>query len=298
MSIQALRELLNRLAPAATAVTALSALVEARATGTELDAELVGRIDDLLGALGAQRGVLDGVQPAEARQLAAELAINARFDGLMKENRAGWTHTDPDLLRAAGTVSSGFVQPLSRAIVPALEGLADRLASPGAAILDIGVGVAGLAIAMARHWPAVRIVGIDPWVPSLAIARDHVAAADLGDRIELREQRGEDLDDEGCFDFAWVPTNFISDRAMPRLLERTLRALRPGGWMLVSGVNPTLDPPLLALWRLRTALMGNGNMLAPTLEAQMRDAKIGDVQLLPSPPGSFLMLIAGRRPVA
>jgi predicted O-methyltransferase YrrM len=69
-------------------------------------------------------------------------------------------------------------------------GLAERLRSAGAALLDVEWGVARSAIALAQMWPELRIVGIDPWEPSLRLARENVDQADLGGRIELRQQGG------------------------------------------------------------------------------------------------------------
>ena len=60
-------------------------------------------------------------------------------------------------------------------IAPKLDGLAARLEAPGAAFLDVGVGVGLLGVEMARLWPNLRIVGIDVWPPSLALARQNVA---------------------------------------------------------------------------------------------------------------------------
>ncbi len=69
----------------------------------------------------------------------------------------------------------------------------------------MGVGVAGLSIAMSRLWPTLRVVGVDPWAPSLVLAREKVRAAALTDRIELRHQAAEDLTDVDSYDLAWIP---------------------------------------------------------------------------------------------
>ena len=129
------------------------------------------------------------------------------------------------VLQAAGDISAGFAQGLTRNVAPALEGLSERLARPGATFLDVGVGVASLAIAMARLCPELRIVGVDPWQPSLRLARENVDRAGLGDRIELREQGGETLEDEAAFDLAWLATAFMPERLIPaRLRPRPPRA--------------------------------------------------------------------------
>src|SRR5262249_30850438 len=141
-------------------------------------------------------------------------------------------------------------------IVPALEGLAPRFAN-GATFLDIGVGVAGTAIAMAQQTPNLRVVGIDVWQPSLALARANVERAKLKDRIELREQPAESLSDEAAFDLAWMPVPFMPERIIPQAIERVLRALRPGGWLIIP--FPAVDdlpPAIAAMFKIRFTQFG------------------------------------------
>ena len=46
--------------------------------------------------------------------------------------------------------------------------------------------------------------------PALALARRRIAAAGLGDRIELRQQGVEALAEAACYDLAWVPAGFLA----------------------------------------------------------------------------------------
>src|SRR5262245_64932225 len=98
----------------------------------------------------------------------------------------GWSHTEDEILRNTGDVSAAFPLQWKTAIVPRLEGLAERLESCAGAFLDVGVGVGALSITMATLWPSLRVVGIDRWRPSLAIAREREQRLGLGGRIELR----------------------------------------------------------------------------------------------------------------
>src|SRR5262249_29772751 len=140
-------------------------------------------------------------------------------DFLEKPERApGWTYTDTEVLQVGGQITEGFANVLPR-LLPMLEGLAPRLEGSGAAFLDVGTGVARLAIGMAKKWPSLRVVGLDVWGPSLALARKNVTEAGLGDRIELREQRGEEVPDERAFDLAWIPAPFVPRHALGGLVE-------------------------------------------------------------------------------
>jgi SAM-dependent methyltransferase len=297
MSIQTLREFINRHNASAAGLAALGAALEARASGTPLEPALGARVDELLAALGAA-DALEGVSAQEAAPLLAELRFMNRLEaGLLdRSNRTpAWNFTDPVILQGAGDVSAGFALGLTRNVAPALEGLSERLARPGAAFLDVGVGVAGLAIAMARLSPGLRIVGVDPWQPSLRLARENVSRAGLADRIELREQGGETLEDEATFDLAWLATAFMPERIIPQVCARAHHALRPGGWLLFGMVNPGENPQAAALMRLRTVLWGGPLWTGAQGETVLREIGLVDVRTLPSPPGALTTLVAGRR---
>jgi hypothetical protein len=54
-----------------------------------------------------------------------------------------------------------------------------------------------------------RVVNIEPWAPSLALARRNVKSDGLEARIELREHAVQDLPDAAAFDLGWIPSAFI-----------------------------------------------------------------------------------------
>ena len=298
MCTAAIREHVERLALSSRALAAVGAAVQARAAGTPLDPVVQARIDEVLDALGA-RLMVEQADPAELRPvlggIRTELFLAARLVSGGPPGTA-WSSTDPAVLQAAGDVSAAFPAALKRTIAPRLDGLPERLAAPGAAFLDVGVGVAAMAVEMVRQWPSLRVVGVDPWAASVALARGNVRAAGLADRIELREQRAEDLADEDRFDLAWVPSVFIPREALPSVLQRVARALRPGGWLLLAFAHPGADPLAAALARLRTALWG-GTEATPSemVDALARNGLV-EVTPLPGPPASAVAMVAGRRP--
>lgn len=300
MNAATIRDLVERLAVPSRALAAVGAAMQARATGTPLDPAVQARVDEVLDALGA-RHLVERADPAELRPvlggIRTELFLGAR---LVSEAPPGaaWSSTDPAVLQAAGEVSAAFPAALGRSVAPRLDGLAERLAAPDAAFLDVGVGVAAMAVEMVRRWPSLRVVGVDPLAASIALARDRVRAAGLADRIELREQGAEDLPDEDRFDLAWVPGVFIPERALPSILERVRRALRPGGWLLLAFAGPGADPLATALARLRTALWGGAQLAPAEFEGLLARSGLADVRFLPGPPGSTVAMMAGRRPGA
>jgi SAM-dependent methyltransferase len=206
-----------------------------------------------------------------------------------------WNHLEPQILQSIGETSRLHALEVTRSVVPACDGLPNRFHAPGAAMLDIGVGVAGSAIAMAQMWPELRIVGIDPWQPALRLAREHVDRAGLGARFDLREQGVETLDDRAAFDLAWFATHFIPERYVRPGLARTLNALRPGGWIMAGANNDAAAPEMSALSRLRMAQWGGPVWSARDVEKALYDAGFVDVRSLPTRPEALAALVIGRR---
>ncbi|MCC6995153.1 MAG: class I SAM-dependent methyltransferase [Deltaproteobacteria bacterium] len=282
------------------ALAALTAALDAHASSTPLEPRVAARIDDLLRAMGAG-DVLGGLSPEEARPLVAELRLWFGLDGKLMQPKGrvpGWTHSEPELLQTVGDFAVMHAHGLTRDIAPQLEGLTARLAAPDASFLDIGVGVAGTAIQMARNWPNLRIVGIDPWQPSLALARANVKQAGLADRIELREQLAEDLPDEAAFDLAWMPIVFMPQGVIAAACARTLRALRPGGWVVLTPSGFPPDPVGAAQIRLRMTMFGGPECTTGDVEQWLRGAGFADVRTLASPPASPVAPVVGRRPTS
>lgn len=133
--------------------------------------------------------LLDGV---DANQAATALGIIQAFfrqatDLLENPARApGWIYDDPVVLQAQGQGSRVVIRAIE-AVAAQRPPLRDVLQSPGA-FLDVGTGVGWLAIEAARSWPALAVVGIDPWDPSLTLARTNLATSGATGRIEFRAQ--------------------------------------------------------------------------------------------------------------
>ena len=296
MTIGAVRDLVMRLNVSTGALAALGVALEERVKGVPLDPAIKTEIDHLLAALGANE-MLDGVDPAELKPVLAEIRMTLLQDAklLLSPTSAGWTHTEAEILQSTGEASAAFPFLLKQTIAPRLEGLAKRLESPDGAFLDVGVGVGGLSIAMARLWPLLRVVGIDPWRPALALARENVKMAGLHTRIELREQPAQQLSDTHAFDLAFFPGFFIAEAVIAAALECVHRALRPGGWILFGTQNPGPDALAASVARLRTVLWGGHPRTPGEAEALLNQAGFIQVQTLPSGSTARAARIVGRR---
>lgn len=202
-------------------------------------------------------GTLSGV--SQEQKHAAVAIIRAFFKqaaDLIERPDAelAWTYDDPVVLQSQGRASM-IVAALIRKIGLSLEGFDARMSSADAAFLDIGTGVAWLAVAMVRTFPRLRVVGIDTWGAALALARQNVQEASLGHAIELRREDATAIEDVDAYDLAWVPGPFLPREIVPDVVTRTHRAMRRNGWVvfgLYASPDEVLAQELLQLRVLRS----------------------------------------------
>jgi predicted O-methyltransferase YrrM len=275
-----------------------------------LDPSLAEGILDVLVALGFVRrdgqvvvaapglAPLLGSQAKEvllAQLRSVDLQSRRLIDGARRGGLApGWQHTDPELLEAQGRSGKGAIPAMVQAIRQVPE-LAARLGQPSASFLDVGVGVGVIAIELCRAFPALRVVGLEPAPAPLAQARRNVAAAQLADRIELRQQGVQELQDSEAFDLAYVAQVFIPDGVFEAGLARVWRALRPGGWLNMPAISATGDDLEAALSRLRNLLWGGGVRLPEQVAERARATGFTGVQVVTARGGTFRAIV-GQRP--
>jgi len=107
---------------------------------------------------------------------------------------------------------------------------------PGMRLLDVGCGWGGMAMHAAEHY-GVEAVGVTVSQRQVDYARDAVAAAGLGDRVDIRMQDYRDVAD-GPFD-AVSSIGMFEHVGRARLGEyfgRLHGLLRPGGRLLNHGI--------------------------------------------------------------
>lgn len=297
MATDEVRAAVGRLIEAAEALAAVGGAAILRVSQVDADPELRAALEGVVDALGV-RAAWDEASTAELAPLLplVRTAFQEAIALVAEPARApGWSYTDVELLQSAGQASASFPQALAARGLAHLPGLAERLDAPAASFLDVGVGVGGIAVAMCQQWPGLRVVGIDPWEPALAIARRAVAAAGLDDRVELRPQGVEALADDSVHDLAFVPAPFLPPALLPAAVERVARALAPGGWLVLASYRG--DGPLgEAVARLRTVRSGGTALDGPAGEALLRATGLADVATLPDDAWASARLVVGRRP--
>jgi SAM-dependent methyltransferase len=239
--LDGLAALAERLTTAAfTLAAVVGALAHAQA---DPDVVLTDERGEVLAASGLARPRQEGgwrlapVLADLARSAAApatRLLVPLQDAAAAAQGRGGWAEHDLATKIALGRSSGMGGRVMMTEFVPHLGDLADRLAAPSAAALDVGVGVGEMAVAWAQTQPFLRVVGIDIAEDVLAVARATVAERGLRDRVEIRRQDVAMLAEVEAFEMAWLPATYLSQDDVIKALPRLYTALRPGGWLIAG----------------------------------------------------------------
>jgi 2-polyprenyl-3-methyl-5-hydroxy-6-metoxy-1,4-benzoquinol methylase len=165
-------------------------------------------------------------------------SLYATEDGLLNAFRVGggvgWDeHSDPLYRGTARLFRPGYAANIVSSWLPALDGMADRLAA-GARVADLGCGYGYSTIIMARAFPGSQFTGIDFHGPSLEAAAKAAADAGVSDRVSFEVASatsflGSGFDLITCYDC-------LHDMGDPAGVARRVRAALAddGTWMLVE----------------------------------------------------------------
>ena len=288
MALDDVMGLTDRLLTSAYALAAMTARLRLAELGNEGNPALRAQLDRVADALEA-RELYDALDERDRSIVIAFARAYLRQALELVDDPArapGWSYTDPALLQAQGSASAVVAHLISKAGV----------GSPDARILDVGTGVAGLAIALCSTFPESTVVGLDPWEPSLAIARTNVAEAGLESRITLLDAAIQDFDDRDGFDLVWLPSFFIPESVLDRAIEQIHAVLRPGG-TLVVGTTQTDEQSLdAAVDDLRTVRSGGSVVTATDARARLERAGFADLREPDLGMHVPLKLVVGTKP--
>lgn len=142
-------------------------------------------------------------------------------------------------------------QALVPQIIPALDGVADKLANGGRAV-DVGCG-GGLAVAaLAEAFPHTRFDAWDPSGHAIERCRSKAEARSL-DNLSPKVAGGEDLPTDPTYDFV-LTFDCIHDMTRPQdVIAAIRRAIKPDGTWLIKDIRSqpnfedNLKNPMLAM---------------------------------------------------
>jgi SAM-dependent methyltransferase len=271
MAFSAGMQTMARLTASAEALAALGARLRADAEGIALDPAIEAALDGVLEELGIEIAAL---APAERATIAlfARAFLRQAVDLIDHPQREpGWAYEDDVVLLSLGRGSAAIADAMGEVAV-----LDETLSRPGAILLDVGAGVAALSVSLCKRWPGLRVVGLEPWPPALAHARNTIAG--LEHRIELREQRVEELMDTRAYDAAWLATPFIAPEILPIALRRVFTALKPGGQVVFGLYGGPPDPLSQRLVALRTTRSGGASATEAEATSALAAAGFSDAR--------------------
>lgn len=268
------------------------------------DPEQTRQAQQVLVELGLMSETTSGIAPAAGlaefirrgrSDIAAESAASILQSAGILSGAAAWASQDDGALLAQGRASAQAVAAFKTFVLPALEGLKDLFDGGSPRMLDVGVGVAAMAVEYCRTFPRLRVVGLDVLPRALELARRLVDEAGLAGRIELRHLDVAGLEDERAYVLAWLPAPFVPRPALNAALPRIGEALVPGGWLMMAHGKFRDDQLENALTRFQMTVYGGTTLNDDEAEALLRGVGLEQVLTVPTPEGAPAVTV-GRRP--
>jgi len=174
----------------------------------------------------------------------------------------------------------------------------------GGEVVDIHCGGGRWLIAMARRFPALRLVGVEFEPDSVTRARANVEAAGLGDRITIRQADVSKPGPEAAYTLAYFQYALHQLPDPARALHAAWTALRPGGriivldWPLPSTSDEfrTRHGELIAGIQLDELYQGTALATREGFRAWFDEAGLPEPTLIDLPSGASVILV--ERPAA
>ena len=121
---------------------------------------------------------------------------------------------------------------------------------PGGLAIDVAIGTADLAMALAKQTPTVNVIGSDFSLPMMALGQRKVETAGLADRIGFVGSDALDIPfPDGTFDCAISGFALRNVASISQALAEMRRVVAPGGRVvLLELARPTLPIFRWAFW--------------------------------------------------
>ena len=163
--------------------------------------------------------------------------------------------------------------------------------------LDVGCGVACASLTLATRIPEMRTLSIE-LVPTVAAeARRRAEELGVADRVEIRLMDARDLTERDAFVGAFWAQPFFPLSSRPATLAVILRALAPGGKLLVQELEPQPSAEGVPAHSLRRLIgRGLGNWFGPTAEELAAEAVAAGFELDRIARTDFGRMVVARKP--
>ena len=174
-----------------------------------------------------------------ARMFAAPAAqMPSLLDAYRRGGGVSWDQLGDDARESQADMNRPWYEQKLAAALAAVPDIHDRLARPGARVLDVGCGAGWSTIALARAYPEAVLHGVDIDEPSMAAARLNADDAGVADRVTFRAAdaagvRGDEAPAGAPYDVAFA-FECVHDMAQPVPVLSAIRAaLAPDGVLVV-----------------------------------------------------------------
>ncbi len=229
----------------------------------------------------------------------------ALLDAYRTGDGVDWADYGPDVVEAQESINRPqFVHHVGDWIAD-LPDIAARLRAGQGRVADVACGTGWSSIAIARHFPGIKVDGIDIDAGSIERAKGHAAREGIDDRVSFLFADAANAEGAGRYDLVTI-FEAVHDMARPtEVLEAARRLLAPGGAVLIGDerVAETFSAPGDELERLFYGYsvvaclanglvdkpsVGTGTVLRPAaLEAIAREASFSAFTLLPTEHDGF-----------
>ncbi|MHC4093593.1 MAG: class I SAM-dependent methyltransferase [Planctomycetota bacterium] len=174
----------------------------------------------------AERESLDYLAPLAQLVVGAVHPLALVVDAFRKGGGVPFSAYGADLREGQGRMNRAmFLRQLGSEWFPAIPDVHARLqADPPARVADIGCGAGWSSIGMALSYPKVRVDGFDLDDPSIVLARNNAAQADLDDRVRFHLRDAGDAELSGGYDLV-AAFECIHDLSQPVSVLGAMRRL-------------------------------------------------------------------------
>ena len=209
---------------------------------------------------------------------------------------------DPFLIEALKNLTKPDCVVFTEQVLPQAPETLKKLERVGK-ILDVGAGGGYHALHYAKRFPNAQVVGLEFDAPSLALARQTITEAGLGEQVEIRHGDANELNEEDAYDLVTMSIT-LHETGGPseyrNVLSRVRRALKSDGTVLISEL-PYPDSPgeyretpvykALAGVQLHEALVGCGMITQGQLRELLAETGFANARVAEQPlPTRFVML--------
>jgi ubiquinone/menaquinone biosynthesis C-methylase UbiE len=181
--------------------------------------------------------LLAGDHPAHVGAMVRILEHPEIFDRfgerLATGERTWWDQCSPDFIGGVAATGLPFYVRLIPGGLNQVPVVEDLLQGP-ARVLDTACGAGAGLVRLGEMYPAVTLTGVDGDRTSLDRAAKAVAEAGIEDRVDLVHTPLEELDHDEEFDLVINNISMHECRDIDEVTARIRRALRPGGWFVIS----------------------------------------------------------------